>query len=59
MQKKIGRFYFYGGRNSGIGLGFNVDQQITNQQIADQKITDWKITDWKITDKVRFIQDKL
>ena len=24
MQKKIGRFWFYGGRNSGIGLGFNV-----------------------------------
>jgi hypothetical protein len=24
MQKKIGKFWFYGGRNSGIGLGFNV-----------------------------------
>ncbi len=26
MQKKIGKCYIYGGRNSGIGLGFNVDK---------------------------------
>jgi len=26
MEKKIGRFWFYWGRNSGIGLGFNFDK---------------------------------
>ena len=26
MQKKIGKFWFYGGRNSGIGLGFHIDK---------------------------------
>jgi hypothetical protein len=26
MEKKVGRFWFYGGRNSGIGLGFNFDK---------------------------------
>ena len=26
MEKKIGKHWFYGGRNSGIGLGFNLDK---------------------------------
>jgi hypothetical protein len=26
MEKKIGKFWIYGGRNSGIGLGFNIDK---------------------------------
>ena len=26
MEKKIGKFWFYGGRNSGIGLGFRIDK---------------------------------
>jgi hypothetical protein len=26
MQKKIGKVWFFYGRNSGIGLGFNLDK---------------------------------
>jgi hypothetical protein len=26
MQKKIGKCYIYGGRNSGIGLGIHIDK---------------------------------
>jgi hypothetical protein len=26
MQKKIGKYWLYGGRNSGISLGFDIDK---------------------------------
>ena len=26
MEKKIGKYWFYWGRNSGIGLGFDLDK---------------------------------